>query len=211
MTDETTFTRLMLAVADASSVEPRTLVAAIGGGDVASVLLRVPVEKPMDSKAIRALVEAIQRQEIAAVVEADVEFARAVGADGVHVPLGDSAAADVARARAALGKSAIVGVAARLERHDAMMLGELGVDYVAFPVGGPDEEPARQDLVGWWCEVIEVPAVALAVADIETAGTLARLGCDFIAVELPAGVDAAGAAAHVAAFQRAISRHPVVA
>lgn len=126
--------------------------------------------------------ELAHRHAAAFLIEADAERARRIGADGVHIP------ADVSlyrRTRDYLGERAIVGVGCTRSRHDAMVLGELGADYVAF---GPDDAPGghesddRAALIAWWAEAVEVPCVAWGVETLAEAERLARLGADFIAL-----------------------------
>lgn len=201
--------RLYLVVTLSPSLQPSLLLSAIGAGDVASVQLRPAAGAALQAALVQPLVRAVQQQDVAVLVENDVEIVKACGADGVHLTASPTVAADVARARAALGSTAIIGVCSSLSRHEAMELGELGVDYVAFAAEAPQEIADRQDMLGWWCEVIAVPAVALAVGEPQLATALATLGCEFIGVELDAGGDAKSEIDRIAAFQRAISRHPV--
>ena len=83
----------------------------------------------------------------AVLLEDDVALARRLGADGVHVTGG---AEDVAAALAVLKPDMIVGAGPVGSRHDAMTMGELGVDYLFFGSG---------ELAQWWAETFEIPAV----------------------------------------------------
>ncbi len=94
----------------------------------------------------------------AVLLEDDVALARRLGADGVHVTGG---AEDVVAALAALKPDMIVGAGPVGSRHDAMTMGELGVDYVFFGSG---------ELAQWWAETFEIPAVlSLPAATVEDA------------------------------------------
>src|SRR5262249_59343895 len=68
-------------------------------------------------------------------------------------------------------------------RHDAMLAGESGADYVMF--GEPDDErPAFAvvvERVAWWAELFEVPCVGYA-ASLAEIPPLVAAGADFIAV-----------------------------
>jgi thiamine-phosphate pyrophosphorylase len=144
----------------------------------------------LDRTAAKAFVDIAQRLSIATLIETDAPLARDLGADGVHLPWGRECAAAYAAAREVLGTSSIVGADAGRSRHDAMTLGELGADYIAFGipphVAGRETAIARRlDLVQWWAEIFEVPVVAF---DVETPGEaedLAAIGVDFIAVRVP--------------------------
>jgi thiamine-phosphate pyrophosphorylase len=120
-----------------------TLVARLGRGDVACVSLRDPTTAAIDR--LRPLV---QDRDIAFIVEGDAVLAARTGCDGVRVEGSDAYAA----ARRAVGKDAIVGVHVGESRHEAMVAGEDGADFIAFA--------ADVELVAWWTELMEVPCVA---------------------------------------------------
>jgi len=146
----------------------------------------------IDAGAARSLVQMAQRRNVAALVVDDWRTARAVGADGVHLtPRADIDDAYRA-ARAGLEEGAIVGADGGVSRHDAMMLGEAGADYVAFgPTGedGGDEdddgEDTQADLVGWWSDLFVVPIVAVGIETAAEAARIAAEAPDFIAIRLP--------------------------
>ena len=99
-------------------------------------------------------------RDVAVVIAEHVQLAERLGLDGVHLdgPRG------VRAARSALGPDAIVGAACGASRHDGMVAGEAGADYVTFgPVDGAvlgDGRLADRELFEWWSEMIEVPVVA---------------------------------------------------
>ncbi len=114
---------------------------------------------------------------VAFLVEGDVELARRIGADGVHI------AADAAvytHARECLGADAIIGAGCGQSRHDAMILAERGVDYVAFEAPLRNVKPELASLIAWWAEVFVVPCVAFGAESAEEAKQLAALGADFV-------------------------------
>jgi thiamine-phosphate pyrophosphorylase len=146
----------------------------------------------VDAGAARPLVQMAQRRNVAALVVDDWRTARAVGADGVHLtPRADIDDAYRA-ARAGLDEGSIVGADGGVSRHDAMMLGEAGADYVAFgPTGDGDEEESQAALVGWWSDLFVVPVVAVGIETAADATRIAAEAPDFIAIRLPrAEVDA---------------------
>jgi thiamine-phosphate pyrophosphorylase len=113
---------------------------------------------------------------VAFLVEGDVELARRIDADGVHI------AADAAvytHARERLGADAIIGAGCGQSRHDAMLLAERGVDYVAFEAPVRNVKPELASLIAWWAEIFVVPCVAFGVESAEEARQLAALGADF--------------------------------
>ena len=103
-----------------------------------------------------------------------------LGLDGVHLrdprPL--------RKLRADWGPDPIIGAFCGASRHDAMLAGEAGADYVSFgPVGdnlGAGEQ-ADRDLFAWWSEMIELPVVAEGGLDVAAIEALAD-ATDFIAL-----------------------------
>jgi thiamine-phosphate pyrophosphorylase len=123
----------------------------------------------------------VQATGLACLIETDAGLAERLGADGLHI----EADADLyAAARKLLGESANIGALCGLGRHDAMLLAELGADYVAF---GPNAESTIDaidqyaDLIAWWSEIFVVPCIAWNVENAEQATKYAELGADFVA------------------------------
>jgi len=193
--------RLYLVLPPAPATSDEVLSQALAVTEIACVLRwggKTSIDEAWDSQ----LCTLVQRHGAAFLVEADAERARRIGADGVHV------AADVPlyrRARDHLGQRGIIGVGCR-SRHDAMVLGELGADYVAFGTdaahdAGECEE--RAELIAWWSETFAVPCVAWNVETAAEAEKLARLGADFVALA-PSIFDAAEPARRIAEIGAAL-------
>lgn len=172
--------------------------------------------KGLDEGNVRDLVRRIQKASVAAVISGDTRLTLRVGADGTHIPWSKTTAEDARIAREALGPDRILGADAGRSRHDAMEIGELGADYVAFgiPPHVEDLETARGrqiDLVQWWSDLFEIPTVAFDVATLEDAEALARHGADFIAVALPAAIPVADLEAWAEAAAAAVSSRTIAA
>lgn len=164
--------------------------AALNAVPVATVIVTPPPGGTIDREDTAAIIGLGHARNIAVLIEDDVDLAKSLGADGVHLASHEDADASYAAARASLGPNAIVGVDAGYSRHEAMSLGESGADYVAFgkPRQGADQETAEEhrfDLIEWWAEIFEVPVIALDVETADEAASLAEAGADFIAVRLP--------------------------
>ena len=179
-----------------------SLRAALEGGAAACVLLR---HGDFDDAALRAAVArlrpAAQGAGTAVLVEDRPDIARALDCDGVH--LTDPGA--YAAARRELGPEAIIGVGCGASRHDAMVAGERGADYVAF--GGLDPEPAppEAELITWWQIMMTVPCVALGARSPAECADLAAAGADFVALGGWVWVDPQGPAAAVRATIEALA------
>ena len=177
----------------------RELEAVLAAGDVAAVLLRLADtdERSLVNRA-KAVAPAVQSRDIALLIDGRAEIVGRAGADGAHLTGMTAFEAAVG----ALKPDRIAGVGGLLSRHDAMLAGESGADYVMFgdPAPGADPEPGaaagslppRQhgrrppfadvlERVAWWAELFQPPCIGYAEAEDEI-GPLAQAGADFIAL-----------------------------
>jgi thiamine-phosphate pyrophosphorylase len=185
----------------------KTLDAALGAGDVASLQLRLKAADGMiDMQATRELSRAVtglaQEAGVAVLINDSPELARELGADGVHVGWDDVPVRD---ARKLLGPDAIVGATAKNSYHKAMQAGEDGADYVAFGAFDPTTTkestvPAELDLLQVWQAAMVLPCVAIGGITAANAAPLVTAGADFIAVSSGIWNHPDGAAAAVKAF-----------
>jgi len=172
MTEPDATPRLYL-VADAG-ISRAALEAALDGGDVACLLLRGAGEGGRD------LVAAAQDRGVAVLVMDNPALAERLGANGVHLGPGG----DVGRTRRRLGEDAIVGASCGDSRHDAMLAGEAGADYVAFSGHDGDSEAAADPaILDWWQTMMTVPCVAMGRIGLGDVHALAAAGADFVALE----------------------------
>lgn len=164
-----------------SATTERSLAETLDTADVACVLLcagSAEADPALDAR----FRELTQARDVAFLIENDAPRAKRIGADGVHIP---ADAALYGQTREHLGQRAIIGVGCNKSRHDAMLLAELGADYVAFgcpPAFSPGEPEERAGLIAWWSEIFVVPCVAWNVESQEEAERLAGLGADFVAL-----------------------------
>jgi thiamine-phosphate pyrophosphorylase len=155
---------------------------ALGSGDVAAVLLRLAEggERTLIER-VKAITAAVQPREIALVVDGHADIVAHAGADGAHL----TGIATFAASLALLKPDRIAGAGGLRSRHDAMLAGETGADYVMF--GDPDRHGRRRDFdalnerLTWWAELFEVPCVGYAASKDEVP-PLSRTGADFIAL-----------------------------
>lgn len=185
------------------------LSAAASAAPIASVLLRPASGDTLDARILKPLVEAVQAKGIAALVADDADLARIVRADGLHLSWNKDQPGRMAAAREVLGGRFMLGADAGRSRDDAMTLGEMGADYIAFGIPPHVEDRdtafARQcDLIAWWAEIFEPPCVALDVPDTHAARALAQANADFVAVTVGSGTTPDEAAALVKSFSVAI-------
>jgi len=173
-----------------AGVGPGAVERLLSAADVAVLLIAPAADTNLKPALAKPLVELAQSKGIAALIVADAKLARTLRADGVHVPWSKGIAAHYAEAREVLGGRFIVGADAGRSRHDAMVLGETGADYVGFGIPAHVDDRAtatarRLELVAWWSEIFEVPCVAFDVETLEDAALLAQAGADFVALRMP--------------------------
>ena len=198
--------RLYLAtpVVDDPSLLIASLPGLLAGADVAAVLLRLQAtdQRSMITR-IKALAPPIQNAGAALLLDGHVELVARVGADGAHL----AGIAALEQALPSLKPDRIAGVGALATRHDSMVAGELGADYVLF--GEPDAKGARPstgavaERIGWWAELFEPSCVGYA-ASHEEASEFVIAGADFILVGDMIWQDSRGPATALADVGQAI-------
>lgn len=117
------------------------------------------------------------------VIDDDVNLAREVGADGVHVGQSDMACA---RARELLGPDAIVGVSAQTVEQ-ALAAQAAGADYLGVGAVIPTPTKPDADFVSFAelkaiCAAVDIPAVAIGGLNADTLDCLRGSGVDGAAV-----------------------------
>ena len=158
------------------------LPALLASADIAAVLLRLT---PGDERSIiqraKALAPAVQKAGAALLLDGHYEQVARSGADGANI----SGIEAMQEAMPTLKPDRILGVGGLTTRHDAMVAGEAGADYVLF--GEPDTNGERPspDAIGerlnWWAELFEPPCVGYA-ASLDEAQQFAAAGADFVLV-----------------------------
>jgi thiamine-phosphate pyrophosphorylase len=198
------------AFADPAGIEGR-LADALHGGDVAAVLLRLPAgdERSLINCA-KSVAPVIQNAGAALLLDGHAAIAARSGADGAHLTGIDAFRA----AEPVLKPERIAGCGGLRTRHDAMVVGEEGADYVMFGepdgAGGRPSFEAVVERVAWWAEVFELPCIGYA-ATLAEVDRLAANGADFVAVGECIFGDTRGPAAALAdAARRLLSRTEAV-
>jgi thiamine-phosphate pyrophosphorylase len=152
---------------------------------------------------IKALAPLVQNAGAALLLDGHVELVARAGADGAHL----SGLAALEEALPSLKPDRIAGIGGLATRHDSMLAGELGADYVLF--GEPDAKGHRPSMeaiaerLDWWAELFEPPCIGYAVSRDE-AYEFALAGADFVLVGDEIWADPIGAAVALADFDRAI-------
>jgi thiamine-phosphate pyrophosphorylase len=187
------------------------LAQALAAADIAAVLLRLPHgEEAARADHAKVIAPTVQNKGAALLLDGDAELAVRAGADGAHL---DGAEA-LAAALPILKPAHIAGCGRLMSRHEAMIAGETGADYVMF--GEPDASGRRPSFeavaerVAWWAELFEIPCVGFA-ASLDEVRPLASAGADFVAVGDCIFGDERGDAAAVADAARRLALAETVA
>jgi len=181
------------------------LAAALEAGDVAAVLLRLEAadERTLINR-IKAVATAVQRRDVALILDGYPQLAASAGADGAHLT-------GIAALEAAIGTlkpDRIAGAGGLRSRDDAMLAGEAGADYVMF---GEDDSRGQRppfeyelDRLAWWAELFEPPCVGYA-GGLDEVLPLVQVGADFMALGDWIWTHPQGAAAAVAMAASALA------
>lgn len=176
--------RLYLATPEVD--DPASLAAelpqVLAGIDIAAVLVRLKARDPRGvTECAKVLVRPIQAAGAAALLDGYPELVARAGADGAHL----TGVAALGEALAHLKPDRIAGVGGLATRHDAMVAGEAGADYVLFgepdPLGRRPAAEAITERLEWWAELFEIPCVGFATNSTE-AKAFAEAGADFVLV-----------------------------
>ncbi len=121
-----------------------------------SVLLikKAQLDMPDYKELVRQIRPIAQTYDCAVLLDNEPQLVHSLNADGVQISTSHT---DVLEALNSLKPEYIVGAANINSRHQAMLCGEAGVDYLAFGdfTNSPDEEAMA--LSKWWSELFEVP------------------------------------------------------
>jgi thiamine-phosphate pyrophosphorylase len=165
---------------DDAAALARSLDQALDAGDIAAVLLRLPTA-PDDRLIahVRQIAPAVQARNVALILDGHPHLVARAAADGAHLTGIDAFSA----ALPLLKPDHIVGVGGLRTRHDAMLAGERGGDYVMFGAPNGVRLPFETTLerVAWWSELFEVPCVGYA-GHVDEVGPLAAAGAEFVAL-----------------------------
>jgi thiamine-phosphate pyrophosphorylase len=185
------------------------LAAALDGGDVAAVQLRLKeADDDAWQRAIDALRPLCQARGVAFLLNDRADLVRSTGCDGAHVGQDDMPARD---ARRLMGADLMLGVTCKGSRDLAMQAGEDGANYVAFGAFYPSTTKAvtallDPEILQWWSEMMELPSCAIGGITPENCGPLVRAGTDFLAVVGCVWNHPDGPAAGVKALNAAIGK-----
>ena len=178
---------LLYAVTDSAWLHGRTLASCVRealAGGATFVQLR---EKHMSTDELveeaKTILPICREARIPFLIDDDVEAARLVGADGVHVGQSDTACAE---ARRILGPDAIVGVSAQTVEQ-AVAAERAGADYLG--VGALIPTPTKPDAVDVTpeelsriCRTVEIPVVGIGGLHLSTIDILDGTGAAGAAV-----------------------------
>ncbi len=160
----------------------RDLGLVLEAGDIAALLLRLaPADERTLINRTNAVAAVVQRRDIAVLLDGQADIAARASADGAHLTGIEALTAAIG----SLKPDRIAGCGGLRRRHDAMLAGEAGADYVMFgepsPHGGHPPFDAVEQRIAWWAGLFEVPCVGYA-SGLDEVAPLARAKADFVAL-----------------------------
>lgn len=174
------------------------LKAALSGGDVASVIIPAAGREGAPFQDfVEPLVEAAQAAGAAAIVCDDTRCAGRAKADGIHVTGGIE---ELGESVARFSPKLIVGASGFETRHDALEAGERLPDYLLFGSldhAGAETDPDAAAMAAWWADIVELPCILVAGADLASLDAAIETRAEFVALS-HAVFEAADPAAAVA-------------
>ena len=183
------------------------LTEAIDAAGLACLLLTCTArDEGAAKKIIRAASALVQPRDVALLVDGQSSLAVRAGADGVHLAFDETLLSEAVRA---LKPDRIVGAGGLRSRDDAMIAGDMDIDYVLF--GEPDEKgqtpplDATLERTQWWAEIFNVPCVAYA-GTLGAIEALIAAGADFVAVGDAIWSDARGVTAALRDAEAAVTQ-----
>ena len=163
---------------------PAQLEQAVAGGDIAALLIDCDSQHDSElQKITQTLTPIAQKKDIAVLLRGDTRIAGRCKCDGLHL---DGDLTEIEAAVDDFSDRFMLGAAGGNKRHQAMELGESGIDYILF---GRLEAPATEDfhdkafaMADWWSSLFEVPAVVIGGTDLEGCAKASAAGIEFIAL-----------------------------
>ncbi len=158
--------------------------AALSGGATIVQYRTKSEDKLRRQREADALAKLCRAASLPLVVNDDVELARNVAADGVHLGRDD---ASITAARRALGPRAIIGVSCYSSAERALSAQAEGAEYVAFGSFFPSRTKARTEhadpeLLREVRPKLRLPIVAIGGITPDNGAELLAAGADFLAV-----------------------------
>ncbi len=178
---------LLYAVTDRHWLNGRSLIdvvkESLDGGVTMLQLREKTLEEGKFLEEAKALQALCRERKIPFIVNDNVEIAKAMDADGVHVGQSDMEALDV---RAKLGPDKIIGVSAQTVEQ-ALLAEKHGADYLGvgavFPTGSKDDaDDVSYETLKAICAAVSIPVVAIGGITRENTARLAGSGICGVAV-----------------------------
>lgn len=178
---------LLYAVTDRHWLDGRTLLdvvkESLDGGVTMLQLREKTLEEGRFLEEARELQALCRERHIPFIVNDNVDIAKAMDADGIHVGQSDMEALDV---RAKLGPGKIIGVSAHTVE-EALLAERHGADYLGvgavFPTGSKDDaDEVSYETLKAICDAVSIPVVAIGGVSQANVAQLAGSGICGVAV-----------------------------
>ena len=174
---------------------------ALAIADIAAVVLRLSsAEEPQQIEHVKSVAPTVQDKGAALLLDGHAQLVARAGADGAHLNGIEALTAAIS----ILKPDYIAGCGGLGSRHEAMVAGEAGADYLMFGdmgLGGRRTSGDVAERVAWWAELFQVPCMGFA-GSLDEVEALVAAGADFVALGDWAFSDRGGLPAAVAEAAR---------
>lgn len=176
--------RCRLVLIAPQGAKPQTVLDALSGGDVASLILPGwDMDDDTFQRHAEAIVPGAQEAGVAVMIAGDVRIAMRARADGVHVSDKRRELEEIIEKHQA---KLMVGAGGADSRDAALELGEARPDYLFFGRFGydnkPEPHPRNLKLGEWWSQMVQIPCIVLGGSGLASVAEVAATGADFVAL-----------------------------
>jgi thiamine-phosphate pyrophosphorylase len=132
----------------------------------------------------KKLLEICRKYQTSFILNDRLDLALKIGANGVHLGSDDGA---VLEARKNSPQNFIIGSSCYDSKHNAMVAGEQGADYISFGTFFPSKTKNSSgkpttEILEWCRDYINIPSVAIGGITADNCDILIKAGADFLAV-----------------------------
>ncbi|MEM7619092.1 MAG: thiamine phosphate synthase [Pseudomonadota bacterium] len=155
--------------------------------DIACILMQLPdghdTAESIDAALASDFRALCHDHNTALLVENDLFFAGQIGADGIHFSTDILQHVENFDDLQKRSRKDLMFGGFCTDRHEALMCGEKGFDYVAFSIA-QDANDKDGSYLKWWLDLVELPCVAWDVGTHEDIKKCFAIGVDFIGLDL---------------------------
>ncbi|MEM0900476.1 MAG: thiamine phosphate synthase [Pseudomonadota bacterium] len=204
--------RLVLVLPEplVKTLDTALLESALGGGDIASIVVpRFGLAEADYVSVLEDVMDVTAGRETAVIAVDDTRLAGRAGVDGLMITTGSD---DLTDALTKQSDTLFVGVGNVKGRDEALKFGEARPDFLFIGRIGndikPEPHPKNLELATWWAHLVEIPCIVMAGNEVEHIDDAAKTGAEFVALSAAVFADGRDPAACVASANEILQNYP---